>query len=126
MIPPTTTGISSPPASRSASITSGISERCEPERIESPITCTPSSTALRAICAGREADALVDDVHADVARADGDLLGAVGVPVEAGLADEDLRRAADRLADAGDLVAQLGDLLVGAGAAASPTPVGAR
>ena len=59
----------------------------------------------------READALVDDVHADVARADGDLLGAVGVAVEAGLADEDLRRAADRLADAGDLVAQLGDLL---------------
>ncbi len=61
---------------------------------------------------GREPDALVDDVHAGVARADGDLLGAVGVPVEPGLADQDLQRAPERLADARDLVAQL---LVGGG-----------
>ena len=70
-----------------------------------------------------QADPLVDDVHADVAGADGDLLGPVGMAVQAGLADEDLRRAADRLADAGDLVAQLGDVRGRGGAAASPTPV---
>ena len=55
----------------------------------------------------RQPDALVDDVHADVAGAHGDLLGAVGVPVEARLADEDLQPPPDRLADAVDLVAQL-------------------
>ena len=38
---------------------------------------------------GRQADALVDDLEAGVAGADGDLLGAVGVPVEARLADEE-------------------------------------
>ena len=59
----------------------------------------------------RQADALVDDVHAGVARADGDLLGAVGVAVETGLADEELQPPAERLADPLDLVAQLGDLL---------------
>ena len=76
---------------------------------------------------GREPDALVDDLHARVARADRDLLGAVGVPVEPRLADEDLHAAAELLADARDLVAQLRELLAaGAGAAASPTPVGAR
>ena len=75
----------------------------------------------------RQADALVDDVHAGVARAHGDLLGAVGVAVEPGLADEDLQVAPERLAHARHLVAQVGHL-VGrpAGAAASPTPVGAR
>ena len=49
MMPPTTTGMS---ASPSAAITSGISSRCEPLRIERPITWTPSSTAERAIWAG--------------------------------------------------------------------------
>ena len=38
---------------------------------------------------GREADAFVDRVHADGAGARGDLFGAVGVAVEAGLADEE-------------------------------------
>ena len=51
MIPPTTTGASTP-ASRSASITAGISSRCEPERIDRPITWTPSCSAEAAICAG--------------------------------------------------------------------------
>ncbi len=59
-----------------------------------------------------EPDALVDDVHARVTRTDGDLLRTVGVPVEPGLADQDLQRAPERLADARDLVAQL---LVGGG-----------
>ncbi len=89
---------------------------------------------------GGEADALVHHVHAGVARAHRDLLGAVGVPVEAGLADEDLRAAAEALGERGDLLAHLGQLLrrlaaIGAGASrswssagalASPTPVGAR
>ena len=43
---------------------------------------------------GREADALVDDLHADVACLDRDLFGAVAVAVEPGLADEDLERPA--------------------------------
>ena len=39
----------------------------------------------------READALVDDLEAGVAGRHGDLLGAVGVAVEAGLGDEEAR-----------------------------------
>ena len=46
---------------------------------------------------GRQPDALVDDLHARVARRDRDLLGAVGVAVEPGLADQDPDRAAERL-----------------------------
>ena len=56
---------------------------------------------------GGQADSLVDHVHAGVARAHRDLLGAVGVAVEAGLADEDLRAAAELLGERGDLLAQL-------------------
>jgi hypothetical protein len=44
----------------------------------------------------RQADALVDDLHARVAGAHGDLLGAVGMAVEAGLADEQLDAPAER------------------------------
>ena len=46
----------------------------------------------------REPDALVDDLEAGVARSHGDLLRAVAVPVEPGLADEDPQPAADLLA----------------------------
>ena len=46
-----------------------------------------------------------------VAGTHGDLLGAVAVAVEAGLADEDLRGAAEGLAELGDLLAQRLDLL---------------
>ncbi len=46
---------------------------------------------------GGQADALVDDLHADVARPQRHLLGAVGVAVEAGLADQDLDPVADLL-----------------------------
>src|SRR6185312_1525875 len=52
MIPPTTTGTSSTPASCSASITDGISSRWEPERIDRPITCAPSWAAELAIWVG--------------------------------------------------------------------------
>jgi hypothetical protein len=55
----------------------------------------------------RQPDALVDDVHADVAGAHGDLLGPVGMPVEARLAHEDLQPPPDRLAHPVDLLAQL-------------------
>src|SRR5208283_4937197 len=51
MIPPTTTGAVTP-SFRSASITAGISSRCEPDRIDRPITCTPSCRAEEAICVG--------------------------------------------------------------------------
>jgi len=61
---------------------------------------------------GREADAGVDDIEAAVAGRDGDHFGAVGVAIEAGLADDDPRAvagAADELlgaaADLGDAVA---------------------
>src|SRR6202000_1461564 len=59
---------------------------------------------------GREADALVDDLHADVAGAQGDLLGAVGVAVEARLADQDLDPVADRLRGLLDPAADRGEL----------------
>src|SRR4051794_30547874 len=52
---------------------------------------------------GGEADAGVDHLHADVARPDRDLLGAIGVAVEAGLADQDLEPVTDRLGDVVDL-----------------------
>ena len=76
----------------------------------------------------RQADALVDHLHAHVAGADGDLLGAVRVAVEAGLADQDPDRVADLLGDLGDLVADLAEQVAvhGGAARASATPVGAR
>src|SRR5215207_10689006 len=64
----------------------------------------------------RETDAFVDDLHADVAGAHGDLLGTVGVAVEAGLADEELdapaelgRQLVDRSAYAVERGAVAGD-----------------
>ena len=36
----------------------------------------------------RQSDPVIDDVHPGVRRAHGDLLGAVGMAVEAGLADQ--------------------------------------
>src|SRR5256885_5399742 len=51
MIPPTTTGASTP-RSRSRRTVSGTSSRCEPERIDSPTTSTSSSPAAAAICSG--------------------------------------------------------------------------
>ena len=74
---------------------SGTSSRCEPDRIERPTTSTSSSRAAAAICARRQADALVDDLEPGVARRDRDLLGAVRVAVEPGLADEEAERAAE-------------------------------
>ena len=65
---------------------------------------------------GGQPDALVDHLEARVASAYGDLLGAVGVTVEAGLADQQPQPAAELLAglpdpapDRGQLGARLGD-----------------
>ena len=52
MIPPTITGTSPSPASRSPSSTSGTSSMCEPDRIERPTQCTSSATAAATICSG--------------------------------------------------------------------------
>ena len=60
-----------------------------------------------------QADALIDDIHAGVAGAHRDLLGPVGVAVEAGLADEELDPATEGFADALDLLAHLGHVLAG-------------
>src|SRR6187200_844026 len=69
---------------------------------------------------GGEADALVDHLHAGVAGPQGDLLGAVGVPVESGLADQDLDPVADLLGDRVDAAADLLELLaVGGGGGAA-------
>ena len=58
----------------------------------------------------RQADALVDDLEARVARAHRDLLGPVGMAVEAGLADQHLEGPAEAAAHGPDLAAQLGEL----------------
>ena len=52
---------------------------------------------------GRQPDALVDHLEAGVAGPDRDLLGAVGVAVEAGLADQQPQPAAELLAGRRDL-----------------------
>ena len=49
-----------------------------------------------------EADALIDDFHAHGAAARGDLFGAVGVAIEARLAEHICQCTAEGLRDAGD------------------------
>ena len=77
---------------------------------------------------GRQADALVDDLHAAIAGAHGDLLGAVGMAVEARLADQELDAAGRACAETRSTSAA--DLVEIAApsrwAAACATPVGAR
>src|SRR5918994_3099561 len=57
---------------------------------------------------GREADALIDDLHPDVAGPDRDLLGPVRVPVEPWFADEDLDPLTEQVGDSVDLAAHPG------------------
>ena len=59
---------------------------------------------------GRQADAVVDDLHAGVARAHRDLLGAVGMAVEARLADQEFQPPAELQRDALDLGAHAVEL----------------
>ena len=126
MIPPTTTGTSSTPASASASqhrrdqLGVRAREDRQPDHVDALLGGRAGDLGRR------QADALVDDVHAGVARPDRDLLGAIGVAVEAGLADQELQPPPEGVADPLDLVAQLRDRLARRPPAASPTPVGAR
>ena len=94
-----------------------------------PTRWTPSSAAARASCCGVDADALVHDLEARVARAQRDLLGAVRVAV----ADPACRREAS--ADGRAVWASSATLLRSASSAARSstsgtrapaTPVGAR
>src|SRR5262249_1280561 len=59
-----------------------------------------------------QANPLVYDVHARVARADRDLLGAVGVTVEARLADQDLGASPEPLLQLCDLGSQIAEVLL--------------
>src|SRR5208337_3312604 len=70
---------------------------------------------LHDLC-GCEADPLVHHLHPDIAGLDGDLLGAVAVTVEAGLAHQDLERAPELGGDA----AYLGPGSIGCGARRFP------
>ena len=97
------------------SSTSGTSAMCEPDRIDRPTQCTSSATAAADDLLGRQPDALVDHLEAGVAGAYGDLLGAVGVPVEAGLADQQPQPLAELRAGARPPRPHLGERL-GAGA----------
>ena len=77
------------------SITSCTSGTWLPDRIDRPMTCDALVDRGAHDLRRRQADALVDDFHADVAGAHGDLLGAVGVAVEARLADQELEAPAE-------------------------------
>ena len=130
MMPPTMTGTSPAPAARSPSSTSGTSSMCEPDRIESPTQCTSSATAAATICSRRQPDALVDHLEPGVAGPHGDLLGAVAVPVEAGLADQQPQPLAELLAGAAHPLAHRREVAVRPSPRRRPrapeTPVGAR
>ena len=82
-------------------MTSRTSGTCEPERIERPMTCALRLARLRDDLGRGLADAVVDHLDADVAGAQRDLLGAVGMAVEAGLADDEARRLAELLGELG-------------------------
>ncbi len=72
-------------------MTSGTSSRWLPDRIDRPTTSGSSSRADAAICAGVSRMPGVHDLHAGVAGRYGDLLGAVGMAVEARLGHEQSR-----------------------------------
>ena len=109
------------------SITSRTSGTWLPDRIDRPTTCTLSSTRGAHDLRRRQADAFVDDLHAAVAGAHGDLLGAVGVAVEARLADQELDAAAELGRDAlRPRRAPRRAPRRRAPTATAPTPVGAR
>ena len=93
MIPPTTTGASTP-ASRSCTQRLGHQVEVRARQDREPDDVDVLVPGGRRDLRRREPDALVDDLHAGVAGRDRDLLGAVRVAVEAGLADEDADRAA--------------------------------
>ena len=110
MMPPTTTGASTPAARE---LGEGLGhERQVRARQDRQAHHVDVFVAGRGRDLGRaEADALVHDLHARVAGRDRDLLGAVGVTVEAGLADEEPDRpSAGRLRDRPNVLADRLDL----------------
>ena len=126
MIPPTTTGTSSSPAS------------CRPSQHRRHHLQVRAGQDRQAddvhvlLDGGRddlrrgEPDALVDHLEAGVAGADGDLLGAVGVPVEPRLADQEPQPAAELLAGGPHPLADVGQRRVGLAAAAGRGHAGGR
>ena len=126
MMPPTTTGASTPGFPQLHAGSRAPGRGASPDRIESPTMSTSSSRAAAAISAGREPDALVDDLHAGVAGRDRDLLGAVRVAVEAGLADEQPDRAAGRRPRPAARWPGPACISSPGRTATAPTPVGAR
>ena len=108
------TGTSPAPASRSRSSTSGTSSMCEPDRIESPTQVHVLGDRGRDDLLRRQPDALVDHLEPGVAGPHGDLLGAVGVAVQAGLADQQPQPLAQLLAGAAPpSLADVGQRLAG-------------
>ena len=87
MIPPSTTGASTPSAASRAEhvgheLEVGSGEDRQADHVGVLVACRGGDLL------GGQADPGVDDFHPGVASGDGDLFGAVGVPVEAGLGDE--------------------------------------
>ena len=94
MMPPTTTGASTPcVAQQPHGLGHELAVRAREHREADEVDVLVARGGRDLL--GREPDALVDDLHARVARRDRDLLGAVGVAVEPGLADEDADRVAE-------------------------------
>ena len=125
-MPPTTTGTSPMPAARMPRSTSRTSATCAARQDREADHVHALLERGVDDCAGRQADALVDHLHAAVAGAHGDLLGAVGMAVEAGLADQDLEAPAERGATPLDLARARRRGGRRRTPAARATPVGAR
>jgi hypothetical protein len=126
MMPPTITGTSLEPLGpRIRAITSRTSGTCEPDRIDRPTTMHAFLQRGVDDLGRRQADALVDDLHAGIAGAHGDLLGAVGMAVEARLADEEFDAAAELPSTRARHLAHGFEIALPS-RAARPTPVGAR
>ena len=128
-MPPTTTGTSSAPAARSPSSTAGHHLEVRAGQDRQPDHVHVLLHGGRHDLRRGEPDALVDDLEPGVAGPHGDLLGAVGVPVQARLADQHpqpLRPAPRRSARTRSRTArELGAGLAGRRRRAD-TPVGAR
>src|SRR3546814_15146115 len=65
-----------------------------PPRSTRTDTLLPYTTLFRSglhNCGRRQTDALIDHIHAAIARAHRDLFGAIGVPVKARLANKELQ-----------------------------------
>ena len=100
---------------------------CEPDRIERPTTWTPLLARGGDDLFRRQADAVIGDFEAAFGGAHGDLLGAIGMAIEAGLADQEFDGRAQARARAlrqrrGRLRAIAADVAV----ITRLTPVGAR